>query len=372
MPRKLREPLIQQARPLVLQQELKGAALAQALGVDERTAREYAKHVREKAEHASANGSGRDSTPPAPTPQTVTLTPDQPALFPHPLANLFPPLAAPDLEALTADIAAVGLREPLTLYEGQILDGRNRYRACQALGITCPTRDYTGDDPLAFVLSMNLQRRHLTESQRAMVAAKLANMRQGERTDLQPCQNFGKVSQGKAAEMLNISDETLRHAKKVQLEAQPELVKAVETGTIAVSAAARLANEPVAVQRAVVKKLETGAAKSVTAALKEVQEAANGHPPTKAEGPWVDPLAKAYGELVLALDGFDSRGGMAAVVETWPEERRLAFGQRMAWFETQVQRLLQGFRGVRETVMGTEAEDPGDGCGAGRACGRGR
>jgi hypothetical protein len=102
----------------------------------------------------------------------------------HPLANVFPLLDGEAFDALVADIAASGLCEAVWLYEGQILDGRNRYRACQALGRDCATRPYIGDDPLSFVLSMNVRRRHLDESQRGMVAARLATMRQGERTDL--------------------------------------------------------------------------------------------------------------------------------------------------------------------------------------------
>jgi ParB-like chromosome segregation protein Spo0J len=102
----------------------------------------------------------------------------------HPLANVFPLLEGEPFNALVADIKASGLCEPVWLYDGQVLDGRNRYRACQRLGQDCATRPYTGDDPLSFVLSMNLQRRHLDESQRAMIAARLATMRRGERTDL--------------------------------------------------------------------------------------------------------------------------------------------------------------------------------------------
>ena len=64
------------------------------------------------------------------------------------------------------------IRTPIWLYHGQILDGRNRYRACQQLGSVCPMRVYAGEDPVGFVISMNLQRRHVDESQRGMVADK--------------------------------------------------------------------------------------------------------------------------------------------------------------------------------------------------------
>ena len=102
----------------------------------------------------------------------------------HPLANVFPLLEGEAFNALVTDIAASGLCEAVWLYEGQILDGRNRYRACQRLGRDGATRDYPGHDPLGFVLSMNLQRRHLDASQWGMIAARLVTMRQGERTDL--------------------------------------------------------------------------------------------------------------------------------------------------------------------------------------------
>src|SRR5919108_3899676 len=108
----------------------------------------------------------------------------------HPLAEIFPLIDEDSFVALKNDIAAHGLHEPIWLYEGQILDGRNRYRACRELGRDCPTRPCTGDDPLGFMLSMNLQRRHLNESQRAMVAAKIATMRRGGGTGGGPFSNF--------------------------------------------------------------------------------------------------------------------------------------------------------------------------------------
>jgi ParB-like chromosome segregation protein Spo0J len=153
----------------------------------------------------------------------------------HPLADVFPLLAGEEFDALMADIAAPGLCEAVWLYQGQILDGRNRYRACQVLGLDCATQDYLGNDPLGFVLSMNLRRRHLDESQRGMVAARLATMRQGERTDLPSIE--GRLSQADVADLLNVGVATVERAKKVQRDAAPEVVQAVDAGELTITAA---------------------------------------------------------------------------------------------------------------------------------------
>jgi hypothetical protein len=160
----------------------------------------------------------------------------------HPLADVFPLLAGEEFETLVADIQTCGMHEPVWLYEGQILDGRNRYRACQLLGGDCATRDYPGNDPLGFVLSMNLRRRHLDESQRAMIAARLATMRQGERTDLVEIST--KLSQEQAAELVHVSRETVVAAKKVLQDGATELAQAVDAGTLTVSAAVPLTALP--------------------------------------------------------------------------------------------------------------------------------
>lgn len=80
----------------------------------------------------------------------------------HPLAEKYPLMDGEEYEAFKADIQVRGLENPVWRYEGKVLDGRNRLRACNELGIAPRFEDYTGDDPAGFVDSQNLHRRHLT------------------------------------------------------------------------------------------------------------------------------------------------------------------------------------------------------------------
>ena len=94
-------------------------------------------------------------------------------LQPHPAAALFPLLNEWDLHDLAVDIKERGQREPVAVYNGQVLDGRNRLAACELVGVEPKVRyledSGVGGDPIAFVISCNLRRRHMTVSQLAMV-----------------------------------------------------------------------------------------------------------------------------------------------------------------------------------------------------------
>jgi ParB-like chromosome segregation protein Spo0J len=169
--------------------------------------------------------------------------PDHSSLAFHPLADIFPMMKEDSeaFKALADDIDERGQDQPIWLYEGKILDGRNRYTAMKLRGLLSKlkVKDYTGDDPIGFVLAANLHRRHLNESQRAMVAAKLATMKVGENQHT----SNGSMSIARAAKALNVSHGLVESAKTVLKSGNEELINNVTQGKKKVSAAVKAINK---------------------------------------------------------------------------------------------------------------------------------
>jgi ParB-like chromosome segregation protein Spo0J len=87
----------------------------------------------------------------------------------HPIAEMFPLMEGGEFAALVEDIRAHGLHESIVLYEGMILDGRNRDRACRQAGVKPHYREMlfgSHAEAVAYVISANIHRRHLTAEQR--------------------------------------------------------------------------------------------------------------------------------------------------------------------------------------------------------------
>lgn len=173
----------------------------------------------------------------------------------HELANLFPLMDEAQHGDLVADIKENGLIEAIILHEGKILDGRNRYNACNDAGVEPNLVEYEGEDALSYVISLNLNRRHLNESQRAMIGAKLANMQVGD--NQHGSANLPTLTSNKdASEKLNVSERIIRSAKQVQKEGIEDLQKSVESGKVSVSAASDIATLDKAEQEIIVAKGE--------------------------------------------------------------------------------------------------------------------
>ena len=149
----------------------------------------------------------------------------------HELAGLFPLMVGAAFEELADDIAARGLLEPIIILDGKILDGRNRAEACQARGVDPIFIEYEGDDPLRFVVSKNLHRRHLNDQQRAMIAGNLCTQkRRGRRRP-------GAVTRGDAAKLLNVSKASVARATRV-IGRSAALAAAVANGDVGLQVAA--------------------------------------------------------------------------------------------------------------------------------------
>ncbi len=94
----------------------------------------------------------------------------------HPLAEEYPLLEGDEFRALVESIDRDGQTMPIYIWRAQVIDGRNRYRACQELGIGCKTVDVSGLDESELpdlIERLNLHRRHLSAEWRQQRAAKL-------------------------------------------------------------------------------------------------------------------------------------------------------------------------------------------------------
>lgn len=117
------------------------------------------------------------------------------SLLPHGAAGLVPAMSEDEYQALKADIAAHGQREPIVLHDGKILDGRHRYRACLELGLEPKTLTWDAIGyAVDFVLSENLHRRHLNPGQRAAIAVQAHTMREAESKAQQRMRNGCRVA----------------------------------------------------------------------------------------------------------------------------------------------------------------------------------
>lgn len=155
----------------------------------------------------------------------------------HPAAELFPLMPEAEFEALKEDIRVNGQNDDIVLWDGQLLDGRHRLRACTELGIEPSyTKLPKAIDPIAWVVSHNLHRRHLTTAQRAMVADKLAILQNGEKKTATGIP-VAPPSQAEAAAMLNVSVDSVQKARKVRSRASKKVIAAVERGEMSLNAA---------------------------------------------------------------------------------------------------------------------------------------
>jgi len=212
-------------------------------------------------------------------------------LEPHPYSLLIPEATDEEFQALKSDIAENGLQERISLYQGKILDGRHRYRACIELEIEPDLMplddDLTDKKAKSLVISMNVKRRHLTAGQKAMIAAEMVTTDEkgGRPKNRAKMHGFDQeITTDEASEMMNVSPRSVKQARQVIEKASSSVVDAVKKGEVAVSDAASIVDKPKKVQDFAVKSVreakkkaeETGKDNKVT--LKKVAQVADNNP----------------------------------------------------------------------------------------------
>ena len=165
----------------------------------------------------------------------------------HPASNLFPLLRGEPFDALVRDIKEHGQQEPIYRFGGKILDGRNRLRACEKLGVEPWFEDLTKDqcpDPFAMVMSLNFHRRHLEQKESGKVLAAYRDHLIAQN----PTRSRGRPKSVSAAEIgraVGIPERTVRDHLKAHDDYQAlprELKRRVDSGEVTPAVAKKAAD----------------------------------------------------------------------------------------------------------------------------------
>lgn len=163
-------------------------------------------------------------------------------LLQHPLSRAFPKMPDSDLFQLINDVRENGQREPIVIYDGQILDGWHRYMACQACGLEPKSYELPEDvDPVSWVLSRNLHRRHLEAGQRASAIILCREWKKDGRPQINrtPGVQFSAPATNKEmAEEAHVSTSTIKNAKAAH---RAGLGEKVRDGELSAKKAAEIA-----------------------------------------------------------------------------------------------------------------------------------
>lgn len=208
----------------------------------------------------------------------------------HPLSAAFPALSDAEYQVLKDSIADLGVQNAITIFEGQVLDGWNRYRAATELDMECPARELDSwIDPRAFVLAQNKARRHITVAQMALATTAVyewqpvgANQHRGSALSAEF--QAGSALSAEApktsrelAEIAGVGVRSIEQARMVETQAAPEVKEAVKAGDMGLAKASAIAKLPLEQQ-----------AKAIHKPMREIAPAVAQPPASDAHGTALD------------------------------------------------------------------------------------
>lgn len=164
----------------------------------------------------------------------------------HPLSSAFPAMPADEYQALVDSITVNGVLNPITTYEGMVLDGWHRFNAANEAGVKCPMVELDGTDPQAFVIAQNKDRRHIAQGQIALAVAAVYKWRPGAgRPEKNSAPGAGLIkTTAEMAALAGVGTRTMEQAKTVEAKGTDKVKEAVKAGQISVKKAAEIAQLP--------------------------------------------------------------------------------------------------------------------------------
>lgn len=191
-------------------------------------------------------------------------------------------MSSEEYQELVEDIRKNGQRESIWTYQGKIVDGRNRYKACEELAIQPKIKEWDGSGSLiSFVISLNLHRRHLSSSQKAAISLEVEKMLAEEAKERQRLsegrgkkgnqkfdyllQDHGRATE-KAAKILGTNRQYVSDAKRISKTA-PEILSSVKEGKINIDEAKKLSKLPTETRTQIMDRVNKGESKNVREAI---------------------------------------------------------------------------------------------------------
>lgn len=260
----------------------------------------------------------------------------------HPLSAAFPAMQPDEYQALIDSIGNIGVQNPITLFEGMVLDGWHRYTAATECGMACPFVELGDVDPRDFVLAQNKARRHITLAQLVACVSSVYQWKPqgGNQTALSAVCSTSK----EVAEKTGASVRTVEQYRQVERKASPEVIEAVKRGEVGLPKAAAIAKLPMAEQAAALHKPAPKPAKPAPVAEPETEA-----PPDYTE---LDAMKDALSVISEENDRLNDRLAIAAFEAT--EEERSAAHETLIALRAENKTLTAALRAVtlsRDSLM---------------------
>ena len=198
----------------------------------------------------------------------------------------------------------IGVQNPITLFEGMVIDGWHRYTAANELGMDCPSKELDAwIDPVAFVRAQNKDRRHLPLSAWALIEVSLREWKPAHRPGKGALSAPLQASNQEMADAAGVKKRLIQQAKAVQNKAAPEVIAAVKSGEIGLPKAAAIAKLPKEEQAAAIAKPAPKPAKPAPPPAPVVEPEIEAPPEYTELDAAHDQISELQAELVVARMG---------------------------------------------------------------------